>query len=477
MSKWPAPLLAVLLTSNLATAGISWEKEPVPPKAASRPLLIFFTDEQSALAREFDEDVWRDPRIQARAQDFSCYRILTTREPGLKIAEEFEVPWVPTILILDREKPARRLERNSRPNDVLDFLNGKRVASATTTEAGTGANGLTCESDPTGDTETPSLDVQQLCAGFVGANLVIQLACSGAPQMSAASRYNIYIDIDNNESTGYQTGLASGADRLIQGAFIYKFAGTSPSEWKWDQCGSATVEVRGKTLQVIASKAALNISDSCRVWVGTQTPDYNPADWAPASAPLSLGSSASESKPNEKAARSQSSTDNTSSATGASSQLNVSGELPAAWQDTQGDAPAPLDIKNVRAMLQADKLVLNVELGGKPPLNAVHVFFNTDGQDQTGYSDGAHPGAEFMIEGNTFYAHKTSAGTGWGWDAKGQLTPPPTQSANSVTFTIPCAWIGLSKDKPTVLWFATTDSSWNTADTAPDSGGWKNPEK
>ena len=43
----------------------------------------------------------------------------------------------------------------------------------------------------------------------------------------------IYFDIDNNTSTGYQQGLPIGADRVLQGRFLYSYTGTG-SQWSWD---------------------------------------------------------------------------------------------------------------------------------------------------------------------------------------------------------------------------------------------------
>ncbi len=43
----------------------------------------------------------------------------------------------------------------------------------------------------------------------------------------------IYFDIDNNPATGAQFGLPIGADRVLQGRFLYSYAGTG-NDWNWN---------------------------------------------------------------------------------------------------------------------------------------------------------------------------------------------------------------------------------------------------
>ncbi len=43
----------------------------------------------------------------------------------------------------------------------------------------------------------------------------------------------IYFDIDNNAATGAQFGLPIGADRVLQGRFLYSYAGTG-NDWNWN---------------------------------------------------------------------------------------------------------------------------------------------------------------------------------------------------------------------------------------------------
>jgi len=433
-----------------------------------------------------DEDVWTDTRILDAMKKFHATQIEAHAKGSDALFTKFEVPWVPTLILWDGQKQLRRLERESDRQQILGFLQGKVIAQTGGNAMGGGAAAstgvdLTCEIDPSGDNASGNLDITQLCAGLVGDNLQIQITCAAAPELRTAANYNIFVNADGNEDTGAQTGGGSGADRLIQGAFVYKFSGSTPAEWKWDKVGAANLEVRGKTLVVSVPTNALGLAGTPRVWVGSQTPDFKPADWAPQTGPLALpgmgGAAASSAARASNASAASGASSQSSPASAASSAPELKGEAKATLEDPKGDAPALFDIQTVNAALDGDKLLIQFVLGGKAPLNSLHIFINADKQDNTGYSDGAHPGAEFMIEGTTFYKHKADAGTGWGWDASGALTPPPVQQGNTVTYTIPCSRVGLTKGSTISVWFATTDATWNTADTAPDSGGWTYPQK
>lgn len=464
-----------------------WHRPEQLRASADSPALLYFTDHASVLCRELEEDLRTDVRLLDTLKKFYATQIDANAKSNAPLVNKFEVPWVPTLIVWDGQKQLRRLERESDREQVLAFLQGKVLAqaggSASAAGAPSGSNGvdLTCATDPVGDNASGNLDITQLCAGLVGNNLQIQITCAGAPELKTAANYNIFVDADGSEDTGAQTGGGSGADRLIQGAFIYKFSGSTPAEWKWDKIGAANLEVRGKTLIVSVPQTPLGVSGSPRVWVGSQTADFKPADWAPQTGPLAVGGSGGVATSDATAES------NTLSASGAQAQSSpasaaspapeLKGEAKATLEDPKGDAPALFDIQTVNAAMGGDKLLIQFVLGGKAPLNSLHIFINADKQDSTGYTDGAHPGAEFMIEGTTFYKHKADAGTGWGWDASGALTPPPVQQGNTVTYTIPCSRIGLTKDSPITVWFATTDATWNTADTAPDSGGWTYPTK
>ena len=50
--------------------------------------------------------------------------------------------------------------------------------------------------------------------------------------INASWGQTVYFDIDNNPATGVQFGLPIGADRVLQGRFLYSYAGTG-NDWNW----------------------------------------------------------------------------------------------------------------------------------------------------------------------------------------------------------------------------------------------------
>jgi len=59
--------------------------------------------------------------------------------------------------------------------------------------------------------------------------------------------YNAYVDSDTNPSTGYRTG-GLGADYLIQGTSVYRYAGDG-SSWSWTFVGSMSSAVSGASAE------------------------------------------------------------------------------------------------------------------------------------------------------------------------------------------------------------------------------------
>ncbi len=51
--------------------------------------------------------------------------------------------------------------------------------------------------------------------------------------VNASWGQTVYFDIDDNPATGAQFGLPIGADRVLQGRFLYSYAGTG-NDWNWD---------------------------------------------------------------------------------------------------------------------------------------------------------------------------------------------------------------------------------------------------
>ncbi len=82
----------------------------------------------------------------------------------------------------------------------------------------------------------------------------------------------VYLDIDDNTATGYQAGLAIGADRVIQGRFLYSYTGTGDN-WSWNFVTEVSGTSGSNTFEYQFPRSALNNSESIRVaFVGSNAP-------------------------------------------------------------------------------------------------------------------------------------------------------------------------------------------------------------
>jgi hypothetical protein len=75
------------------------------------------------------------------------------------------------------------------------------------------------------------LDWRQAWMAHDGADYYIAYRNDGP--VSASWGQTIYFDIDDNPATGAQFGLPIGADRVLQGRFLYSYAGTG-NDWNWN---------------------------------------------------------------------------------------------------------------------------------------------------------------------------------------------------------------------------------------------------
>jgi hypothetical protein len=482
-----------------------------------KDVLAVFSSAESVLSFDLTQDVLPRDEIRARLSRYEVNHVSIDSAEGKQKAASSGVFWAPTMIVYRGEKEARRIERCADPQLVAAFLDGKELAQASATGGSGGAAGgasdfkedQECQTDTLNDAPSGDLDIVRICAAITQNRLRVRLDVSDPPSVQSAPRFNVFIDADDNEDTGYATATFKGADYVLQGGFLYKFKGTTPAEWKFDTVGQASVEVKGTSLRLSVPLNLLSgVGREMRIWCGSQTPKWEPADWAPQDSPLIVAvpkqgmSAAATASPSPTTAQQSASptpqrtaepespekTQSVSQAPGSEKHSEtgksstsalppLEGTNVVSLSDPQGDAsPGGLDIVSAQLATAGDKLVIRVECAAAPVLNGIHIFFNSDGDAATGYGDGTRSGADFMIEGNTLYKHQTSVGTAWGWDALGALSPAPQVKGNTVTYTIPRSRIGLAEGEKIKVWFATTDASWNTVDTLPDGEAATYPE-
>ncbi len=95
------------------------------------------------------------------------------------------------------------------------------------------------------------------------------LAYSNDGPVNVSWGQTIYIDIDDNPATGAQFGLPIGADRVIQGRFLYSYAG-SGDNWAWDFVTEVVGSSSDGNFEYRFPRSALNNSELLNlVFVGS----------------------------------------------------------------------------------------------------------------------------------------------------------------------------------------------------------------
>lgn len=73
--------------------------------------------------------------------------------------------------------------------------------------------------------------------------------------------WQVYLDTDNNEVSGYKVGNGVGANYLIQGGYLFSYTGTG-FDWSWQFEATAEHVVAGDTMELKLPRASINNPDS-----------------------------------------------------------------------------------------------------------------------------------------------------------------------------------------------------------------------
>lgn len=105
------------------------------------------------------------------------------------------------------------------------------------------------------------LDYTNLTVAHNDAKLFIFYSSSNAAPLNWA--HNTFIDSDSSSLTGYTIGNI-GADLLVQGDFIYKYAG-SGLDWTWEQISNIDAAVSGADVELCISRSLFEGVTSIRL--------------------------------------------------------------------------------------------------------------------------------------------------------------------------------------------------------------------
>ena len=150
------------------------------------------------------------------------------------------------------------------------------------------------EVDPADDVSNNHVDIKEAYATSTRNLLIFKTIEFSTIQDGASYYYRVFIDSDQNKSTGYRNYidgnlLAIGADYLVEYnkkyAGLYQFAGSTQSEWKWSLIGDTddgrvAYEKEGETLILEIYRDDIGDPEVFDLVYNAEKLGVN-ADWAP----------------------------------------------------------------------------------------------------------------------------------------------------------------------------------------------------
>jgi len=150
------------------------------------------------------------------------------------------------------------------------------------------------EVDPADDVSNNHVDIKEAYATSTRNLLIFKTITFSTIQDGASYYYRVFIDSDQNKSTGYRgyidgNLLAIGADYLVEYnkkyAGLYQFAGSTQSEWKWSLIGDTddgrvAYEKEGETLILEIYRDDIGDPEVFDLVYNAEKLGVN-ADWAP----------------------------------------------------------------------------------------------------------------------------------------------------------------------------------------------------
>jgi uncharacterized protein YjdB len=220
--------------------------------------------------------------------------------------------------------------------------------------------------------------------------------------------YQVYINSDNNTSTGYQHSsfTTSGAEYHIENGTLRSYTGTG-TNWSWSNVGTATASKNGSVTEVRVAKSLLSLGTTVTVAFA----DIN-SGWTLVS---KLGFA-------------------TYTQLSSSVNITVNGNL-SDWSSVTAIATASGQTStSLKVHANASTLYFGVAGSGMSATD-YQIFINADNNTTTGYQDAGYTssGADYMIENGNFYK-STASNTGWNWTpATATLTFSKTSSVTELS--------------------------------------------
>lgn len=144
--------------------------------------------------------------------------------------------------------------------------------------------GLTTYTADPIDATAGDVDFNVITMAHDSTNLYIRYTTHGGPGYSSAWRYDIFIDLDQDRTTGYIGGgsqFSIGADLLIQGASAFSFAGgTNQTSFSWNSEGSGSFNELANDYELAFLQADLSVGSQFD-WIAFGDNFPNTDDYVP----------------------------------------------------------------------------------------------------------------------------------------------------------------------------------------------------
>nr|CAA6829688.1 MAG: Unknown protein [uncultured Thiotrichaceae bacterium] len=237
-----------------------------------------------------------------------------------------------------------------------------------------------------------------------------------AVDTSAFWGYQMYIDTDESQATGYQVG-ALGAEYLFEGSTLWQYTGTG-TDWSWTQVGAAVVQASGNVAEFQLPRALLGNTEQLRVFLNGNNAAFSGtvADIYP--------DGALDAASTQRYFTYQLDDNTPTIPSNSVSSLTLDGILDD-WTDLDPFAADPDDISGannkinwLQGWLAHSSSNLYVAYETKDAIDTsgfwgYQVYLDTDSSTTTGFSSGSI-GADYLLEGNTLWQY-TGTGSDWAW--------------------------------------------------------------
>lgn len=247
-----------------------------------------------------------------------------------------------------------------------------------------------------------TIDIKNLYAWVDAGKIYLGIDNNG-PVTQLNYGYTWYLDTDQNATTGFKT-FGLGADYLIEGSNVYRFAGSSPTAWSWTLIGQATSAVLSNTAELAFDTTVIGGATSFdAVFYGNNAAfGQTTADRVPQNGFIRFGDGRG----------------------GLYTPIVVDGtftDWPAAQTAVLVDGndvagTNPLDITQVQMTTQSGLLYAGYTNETNFPATlgwACTLYLDTDTNPATGFRNGSL-GAEFIVQGSVLFKY-SGTGSDWAW--------------------------------------------------------------